>query len=865
VRTLLTAVLFVLLAIAGSAQRALEPGRLKPPAERSPRPHATPAAGFDTIVKPFLAEHCYGCHGNKGEPEKGLNLQSFQSVTALVDHRDRWEEVARKLRVGEMPPIEEEQPPEDRRQAVAAWIEQELERIDRVTPPDPGRVTARRLNRTEYNNTIKDLLGIDVRPADDFPQDDSGYGFDNIGDVLSLSPALMEKYITAADRVARQALFGPPVLKPTLVRLRSEGRRVREARTFPGDYDVTGLSLPNAFHAVHRVAVDGEYAVRVVLGGLRPKGSEPITVSLWVDQREVQRVTHDPDRSATFADDRQDFGGQTAEFRVRLTAGDHWLSVAIPRVYEGLPSRYGGPNPTKRPVPPPAEFKPPEGTPPERLAVLRKRFDDTQAELEKIPLNGVRVNAVDFAGPYSHVTGPSRESVEKIYTCGHGTGRHYSWCAVRIVGDLARRAFRRPVPRHELDRLVRLVRSAEKEEESLPEGLAVGIQALLVSPDFLFRVEKDRRSAANGARPITQRELATRLSYFLWASTPDPELRRAADRGTLRHPKVLAAQVRRMLRDPRARTLAEHFGGQWLQFRALESVTRDRERFPDFEDYLRLSMRRETELFFEHIVREDRSILDFIDARYSFVNERLARHYGIAGVSGPEFRRVDLTGSPRGGIVTHGSVLTVSSYATRTSPVLRGKWILENLLNAPPPEPPPDVPNLDEVTIGTTAGMREQLEAHRKNPTCASCHRRMDPLGFGLENFDAVGAWRTMDGKFPVDASGTLPDGRTFTGPEELRTILKADREAFARALTSKLLTYALGRGLERYDTRTVKLIASRLPAYDYRFSGLVLEIVNSLPFRNRGSGIGDRGSRAQGPGIGIPDPRSLIPTKGPS
>ena len=834
-RTLLAAVVILsaaLLGQRGSAQTA--PPRAAP-IRHVEKAHVASAAGFESVVKPFLATHCYGCHGNKGEPEKGLNLQSFQSVAALTEHRDRFEEVARKLRGSEMPPIEEEQPPEDERQAVATWLERELERIDRVTPPDPGRVTTRRLNRTEYNNTIRDLLGVDMRPADDFPQDDSGYGFDNIGDVLSLSPALMEKYVTAADRVVRQALFGPPALKPTLIRLRSDGRRVREARTFPTEYDVTGLSLPNAFHVVHRVPVAGEYAIRVILGGLRPKGSEPVTVVLWIDQKEVQRVVHDPDRSATFNDDRQDFGGQTIEFRVQLAAGERWLSVAIPRIYEGLPARYQGPNPSKRPPPPPAEFKPPDGAPPERIAVLRKRFDETQAELEKITLNGVRVNAVDFAGPYSYATGPSRESVEKIYTCGHRTGAHTEWCAVRIMGDLASRAFRRPVRRPELDRYLALVRMAEEQEGSFAEGLAVGIQALLVSPDFLFRVERDRRATANAsAIPVTQRELATRLSYFLWASTPDAELRRAADTGTLRNTKVLAAQVRRMLRDPRSRALAEHFGGQWLQFRALESITRDRDRFPDFEDYLRLSMRRETELFFQSIIREDGSILDFIDGRYSFLNERLARHYGIPGVLGPEFRRVDLTGSPRGGIVTHGSVLTVSSYATRTSPVLRGKWILENLLNAPPPEPPPDVPNLDEVSIGTTAAMREQLEAHRKNPTCASCHRRMDPLGFGLENFDAVGAWRTMDGKFPVDASGTLPDGRTFTGPEELRKILKADREAFARALTSKLLTYGLGRGLERYDAKTVKLIASRLPAYNYRFSGLILEIVKSMPFQAR-------------------------------
>lgn len=823
---------------AGRAAQATRHGRQRPP--------ATPVAGFETIVKPFLAEHCYGCHGNKGEPEKGLNLQSFQSVASLIAHRDKWDEVVVKLRGSEMPPIEEEQPPEERRQAVATWIAGELERIDRTTPPDPGRVTARRLNRTEYNNTINELLGLDLRPADDFPQDDSGYGFDNIGDVLSLSPALMEKYVTAADRIARQALFGPPRVGPTLTRLRSEGRRVREARVFPAYYDVTGLSLHNAFHAIHRVPVDGEYAVRVVLGGVRPKGSEPVTVSLWVDQQQVRSIAHDPDRSATFSDDRQDFGGQATEFRIRLTAGDRWLSVAIPRIFEGLPARYSGPNPSKQPDPPPQVFKPPAGIPDERLAQLRKRFDETQAELEKIPLNGVRVGSVELAGPYAHDTGPARESLERIYTCGHLTGHHQAWCATRTVSDLARRAFRRPVTEREVNTFVGLVRAAEKEEGSFAEGLAVGIQALLVSPDFLFRIERDRHTAS--AHPITQHELATRLSYFLWASMPDRELRQAADEGRLRDARVLSAQVRRMLRDPKARALAEHFGGQWLQFRALESVTRDRERFPDFEDYLRLSMRRETELFFEHIVRKDRSILDFIDGRYSFVNERLARHYGLSGVSGPEFRRVDLAGSPRGGIVTHASVLTVSSYATRTSPVLRGKWILETLLNAPPPEPPPDVPNLDEVTIGTSASMREQLEAHRKDPTCASCHRRMDPLGFGLENFDAVGAWRTLDGKFPVDASGTLPDGRSFTGPEELRTILRTDREAFAQALTSKLLTYALGRGLERYDMRTVRLIASRLPRHDFRFSGLVLEIVNSLPFQSRKSTIDGSNQRRSTP-----------------
>ncbi len=791
-------------------------------------------AGFDTIVKPFLAQNCFTCHGKKKQ-ENDLNLQAFDSSASLVEHRDQWDEVVGKLRRGEMPPLEEEQPPEAERQAVATWLARELDRIDAATPPDPGRVTARRLNRTEYNNTIKELLGVNVRPADDFPQDDAGYGFDNIADVLSLSPVLMEKYVSAADRVARVALFGPPAMEPTLIRLRSEGRKVIETRTIPASYDVTGLSLPNAFHSMHRIPVDGEYMVRVVLGGLRPKGSNAVTAALWVDDQQIQIATHDQENSASFSTDRQDFGGQAVQMKVRMTAGDHLISVAIPLIYEGLPARFGGPNPSLRPQPPVAEFTPPANIPPDRLEQLRKRFDDTQSELAKIPFNGVRISAVEIGGPYAYVKGPSRASLEKVYTCGHLDGHHLPTCTPRIMTDLARRAFRRPVTSREVGKYIALAQSAQKEERSFEEGLAVGIQAILVSPDFLFRLERDRPGTAT-AYKITPHELATRLSYFLWASMPDAELRRAADAGTLRDPQILAFQVRRMLRDPKAHSLAEQFGGQWLQFRALESLTRDRDKFPDFEDYLRLSMRRETELFVETIIRSDRSVLDFINGRYSFLNERLARHYGIPNVSGPELRQVDLSGTPRGGVLTQGSVLSVSSYATRTSPVLRGKWVLDNLLNAPPPEPPADVPNLDETKIGTAASMREQLEEHRKNAICASCHRRMDPLGFGLENFDAVGAWRTMEGKFPIDASGQLPDGRRFAGPDELRTILSADRDAFARAITSKLLTYGLGRGLERYDTRTVKLIASRLPKYDYKFSGLVIEIVNSLPFQSRRS-----------------------------
>jgi hypothetical protein len=853
VRPVFVAFFVLSVAIGVSAQRTQQAGGASASATRKPvavpvSPDTQQAAfkkaeeeaseEFNTLVRPFVTEHCVECHGYKKQ-KNGLNLESFETSASLIDDHDRWTEVVKKLRAREMPPEEEPQPSEHTRQAVAAWLAKKLDHIDRLTPPDPGRVTARRLNRTEYNNTIRDLLGVDARPADDFPQDDAGYGFDNIADVLSLSPVLMEKYVSAADKVTRLALFGPQALKPTLTRLRSDGKRVRDVRQFPGDYDVTGLGLPNALHSIFRVPVDGDYVVRVGLGGLRPAGSEPITIALWIDDRQVDSRVFDLETSARFDDDRQDFGGQALEFKTRLKAGDRHVAVAIPRIYEGLPPRYEGPNPSKRPIPPPKEFKAPPNAAPERIAQLKKTFDDTQETLAKIPMNGVRVNTVDVGGPYAQVSGPTRESLAKVYTCGHTTGGHTALCTRRILTSFANRAFRRPVTPHEIDAYVALARRAQEQEKSFDEGIAVGIQALLVSPDFLFRIERDPPPLRSGSgqaahHRVSQHELASRLSYFLWSSMPDAQLRLAADMGTLRNPAVLAAQVRRMLKDPKSRALADNFGAQWLQFRALESVTRDRDRYPDFEDYLRLSMRRETELFIEDIIRNDRKVLDFIDGRYSFMNERLARHYGIPNVIGPEFRRVDLSDTPRGGVLTQASVLTVSSYATRTSPVLRGRWVLDNLLDAPPPEPPADVPNLDESKIGSAASLREQLEEHRKDPTCAACHRRMDPLGFGLENFDAVGAWRTMDGKFPIDATGTLPDGRKFNGPDELRAILKADHQAFEHCLTAKLLTYALGRGLERYDKRTVSAIVSRLPEHEYRFSGLILEIVKSLPFQSR-------------------------------
>ncbi len=793
---------------------------------------------FEQSVLPFVVENCLACHNTRLKSGE-LNLEQFKTGASMLQQRETWELVLQKLHAGEMPPKGAPRPDAAELKSVIAWIEREFDRADRLAKPEPGRVTARRLNRAEYNNTVRDLLGVNFRPADDFPQDDSGYGFDNIGDVLSLSPVLMEKYLTAAEKIARTAIFGPERLKPSIARLRPPLGKISSTTKPLVDYDNTGLSLPNAIHATYRFPVDAEYNIRIFLGGVRPAGSEPLQLALWIDGRQIKTASFNPEGIASFSDDRQDFGGMNQDFRTRIPAGDHWIAVSILRMYEGLPASYGGPSPSKRPEPPKPVFKPPRADiPPERLAEIKKRFEARMAE--RVPINEARVTGIDIGGPYDQAGGASIDSLKKIYICGHHDGRHQTGCDHKIVSSLARRAYRRPVSPDEVNKLTSLVSMAIAKGDSFEEGLVQAMQAMLVSPHFLFRIEQDRgqdRKLANAEDiyQIGQHELASRLSYFLWSSMPDEELLRLADLRALRKPNVIAAQVRRMLSDPKAQALVENFGGQWLELRKLESAKPDRDRFPVFDEYLRMSMRRETELFFENIVRQDRSVLDFIDADYTYLNEQMARFYKIPDIAGPEFRRVSLAGNAqRGGVLTHASVLTVSSYASRTSPVLRGKWILDNILNAPPPPPPPDVPNLDEAKIGSSMTLRQQLEEHRKNATCAACHSRMDPLGFGLENFNAIGQWRTQDGKFPVDSSGTLPDGRSFNGPDALKVILKNDRDAFTRGLTEKLLTYALGRGTERYDRPVVKKIATRVAANNYRFSSLTLEIVSSLPFQYR-------------------------------
>ncbi|MSV29967.1 MAG: DUF1592 domain-containing protein [Bryobacterales bacterium] len=712
---------------------------------------------FDSAVKPFLNAHCVKCH-NAQVQSGSLNLERFRDL----EDRDHWEKVLDKLRAGQMPPKGAKKPTVTQVAAVTSWIEGEYARMDRATGPNPGRVTARRLNRYEYNATIRDLLGIHFKPATDFPADDSGYGFDNIGDVLSLSPVLMEKYLRAAEKIARAAIVvekapADPENKPTVERYMAER-----------------LNQMERLHIeiFHDFPADADYDLRAAWGNRVPVGLQ-MKGKLLVDGEVLL------DTPTSFEETRP----RSFEGRFPIKAGPHQIEADLDvGAYDGK-------------VMPWLEF-------------------------------------IEIRGPFDPKPSSPGEPHRRIMVCGHPLGQHQPECARRIVAPLARRAFRRPVSDKEVDALAGFVALAQQRGDSLERGVRVALTAILVSPHFLFRIERDAATA--GPHRISEHELASRLSYFLWSSMPDEELLAAADRNRLRAPGALEAQVRRMLADPRSRALTENFAAQWLQFRNLETLKPDVGKFPEFDGELRMAMQRETELFFGNLIKEDGNVLDFIDGRYTFVNERLAKHYGFDGVKGREFRKVPLDGTQRSGVLTQASVLTVSSYPTRTSPVIRGKWILENILNTPPPPPPPDVPNLDEKAAGTTGTLRQQLEIHRSNAMCASCHSRMDPLGFGLENYDAIGRWRTQEGSFPLDVAGVLPDGKSFQTPAELKAVLKDGSDAFVRCLSEKLLTYGLGRGLERYDRPAVDSISREVSRDGYRFSRLILGVVDSLPFQMR-------------------------------
>ncbi|HEX5084280.1 MAG TPA: DUF1592 domain-containing protein [Blastocatellia bacterium] len=729
-------------------------------------------AGFEQSVRPFLTEHCYGCHS--ADMKAGsLNLEAYSTTASIIQDRRHWEEVAKKIRTGEMPPKGMPRPKEAEAQAVVQWIENLFDQVDRQSSADPGRVTARRLNRNEYANTVRDLLGVDFRATQEFPVDDSGDGFDNIADVLTISPVLMEKYMTAAERIAARAIGAdPPPEKPIEAEYSRKNMNIR--RLNPSTVEIT-----------HRVEWDGEYTIRFGLPGERGADAKPVTMGFWMDGKLLNtiQVETKPSKLVYFDPYSEE------EMRLFLPEGDHTFRAAFINddFVKGLS--------------------------------MKDTYNNKKNKY---------IGSMLFVGPFpSQTEKPSRK---KILICDPKSGPA---CVETIVSTLARRAYRRPVTKSEVASLVKLVGMSKTEGLSAEQGIQVAIQAMLVSPNFLFRIERDQ-DPTDPARvhKISEIELASRLSYFLWSSMPDDELLSLAEAGKLR--ASLDAQVGRMLADEKAAALADNFAGQWLETRNLDVVKPDPQKFPSWGPELREAMKTETRMFFEAMLRENRPLSDFLDARFTFLNETLAKHYGIEGVTGPEFRRVDLKTDQRGGILSQASVLTVSSYPTRTSPVIRGKYVLQNILGAPPPAPPPDVPVLDEGAVGNTGTLRQQLEKHRSNPTCAACHNRMDVLGFGLENYDAIGRWRTMDGKFPIDVSGTFPNGKSFVTPAEMRALLKGEIPDFARCLTGKMLTYALGRGLEPYDKRTVNDVSRKLNASGYQFQTLIYEITRSLPFQSR-------------------------------
>jgi hypothetical protein len=772
-------------------------------------------------VLDYTRKNCVGCHSG-ATPAGDTDLSQMKDPADFDKHREVWERVKMRIESGEMPPPPLPKPAAALRDQLVHYLEDEFARQDRTATPDPGRITARRLNKTEYSNTVRDLLGVDIQPAENFPNDEAAYGFDNIADALTLSPVLLEKYLYAAERVVRTAIFGPEKLKPAATHYPSPVRiPVLPKNLF--DYDKTGLSTHHATHVIHRFPVDGEYSFRFVLNGHRPQGSDPVTPALFLDGKFIKSWT----------EEGEDLEGRIVETRTFVKAGEHLVSASYLNVYEGLPPKYNGPkpsNPTALPT-----LSSPKGALTEKdIELLRKYGTKLKTDRAEVRVDN-RYESIDIGGPFTQTLGPSAMSLRKVFVCSQQTDA----CASTIIRSFTRRAFRRPVSAAESAKFISLYSLARKQGDNFKEGVATALQGVLVSPHFLFRVEKDRPAlAGKNYAPVDDYELATRLSYFLWSSTPDDTLLALASQKALRNPVVLSAQVRRMLADVRAKALVENFAGQWLQYRNIDVMKPDVEKFPDFDESLRYSMKQETTLFLENLIRANGSVLEVLDAKHSYLNERLARFYGVPGVVGNEFRRVDMTSTPRGGgVLAQASVLTTSSYSTRTSPVLRGKWILENLLHAPPPPPPPAVPPLDEAKGDGSLSLRQQMEEHRKNPACASCHARMDPLGFGLENFDAIGKWRTVDGKVPIDASGQLTGNRKFSGPVELKRLLLDDRKAFVHGLTEKMLTYALGRGLERSDKPVVNAISGRLAEREYRFHALIEDIVKSLPFQMRRSG----------------------------
>jgi hypothetical protein len=680
-------------------------------------------------------------------------------------------------------------------EASAAFVKTLEGALDRAAAahPNPGRPAIHRLNRSEYSDAVRDILALDIHAGDLLPVDDSGYGFDNIADVLSVSPVLLERYMSAARRVARLAV-GDLATKPSAEEYtpnRMPGTRQRNERLS----DELPFDSAGGIVVHHYFPLDAEYSIRI-----------------------------------KFPSPAEGQAGRSEELRMPIKAGLRTLGVTFLRE-SGKPeveAPAGGRRGAGGPPPPPS--------PPTEVDV---RLDGASIKRFRVPAAGgsfPNLDKVIVAGPYNPTGRGDTASRERIFSCRPASPAEEQSCASTILTSLAHRAFRRPVTPADVRPLLAFY-STGRQEGDFDHGIEKALRALLVSPDFLFRVEHDPKGTAAGAVfRISDLELASRLSFFLWSSVPDDELLKVAEQGKLKEPATLDAQVRRMLSDPRSDTMVRNFAGQWLSLRNLAVSKPDPDLFPEYDESLERSFGEETELFFGHLLREDRSALELLDANYSFLNQRLAEHYRIPNVYGAQFRQVAFTDPNRGGLLGQGSILTVTSYPNRTSVVQRGKWVLETLLGTPPPPPPPDIPDLKpEGKDGRQLTAREQMNQHRANPICASCHARMDPIGFAMENYDAVGRWRGKDAGSPIDASGVLPDGTKFTGPAELKKALAGPHsDEFLDTFAEKLLTYALGRGLEYYDKPAVRSITREAARSDYRMSALVTAIVHSTPFQMR-------------------------------
>ena len=787
--------------------------------------HAQPAAlaGSTGVVQAeaVFDRYCVTCHNGRLRTA-GLALDTL-GVEQVGGHAEAWEKVVRKLRARAMPPAGRPRPDKATYEAVASVLETALDRAA-ADNPNPGRTATHRLNRSEYANAIRDLLDLEVDGRALLPPDDADLGFDNMADILSMSPARLERYLSAARKIAHLAL-GDPAAVPTtetyvVPKLRFQDDRMSEDLPFGSR---GGLAIR------HHFPVDAEYDIRIRLrrqlyGYIRGLQTRQ-QIEVRIDGRRVAAFTVGGPRgtpppqtyTGTVLGDRvweehTLHGDGTLALRVPVAAGPRLLGVAF---VQERTERDGV-------LQPRATAK--------TLAIAERWSSPSEAPEAAVEL-------VSVSGPF-HATGPGQTpSRRRILVCEPAGAAEEEPCAREVLSTIARRAYRRPLTPPDGEALLALY-AAGRREGGFEAGIRRGLEGILVDPEFLFRIERDRAGAPDRAHPVSELELASRLSFFLWSSIPDDELLEAAARGRLREPAVLERQVRRMLADARAEALVDGFATQWLGLRRLRGVVPAPDLFPEFDDNLREAFEQETKLFVGSQLRADLSVLDLLRADYTFVNERLARHYGIPNVYGSRFRRATFEDGTRGGLLGQGSILTATSYPTRTSPVLRGNWLLEHILGAPPPPPPPDVPALpDRGAGGRPASVRERLERHRDNPVCASCHARMDPLGFALEHFDAIGQWRaTGAAGAAIDAAGVFPDGTAFDGLAGLRTVLLGEHEQFVRTVVEKLTTYALGRGVQHYDMPAVRRIVRESAPHDYRWSSLVLGIVRSLPFQMRRS-----------------------------